>query len=69
MLRKGEELCVTRAEVRSADRERVEAALIYHHNPPCNTEYVDYFPFDKTIVTTSGSAAKLSETFTVERDD
>ena len=65
----GEELCVSRAEVRSADRSRVEAALIYHHKPPCNTEYVDNFPFDKTTVTTSGDNAKLSEKFTEERDN
>ena len=69
MLRRGEELCVGWVEVRPADRKRIEAALIYRHNPPCNTEYVDYFPFDKTTVTTSGSAAKLSKKFTVERDD
>lgn len=68
-LRRGEELCVSQAGVRSLDRKRVEAALIYRHDPPCNTEYVDYFPFDKTTVTTSGRNAKLSDKFKVERAD
>ena len=68
-LRRGEELCVSRAEVGSGDRKRGEAALIYRHKPPCNTKYVDYFPFDKTTVTTSGCNARLSNKFTVERDD
>ena len=68
-LRRGEELCVSRAGIRSVDRKRVEAALIYRHKPPCNIEYVDYFPFDKTTVTTSGRNAELSNKFTVERAD
>ena len=68
-LRRGEELCVSRAAVGSADRKRVEAALIYRHKPPCNTEYLYYFPFDKTAVTTSGKNAELSNKFTVERND
>ena len=67
ILRRGEQLCVSRAKVPPADRERVEAALIYHHNPPCNSEYVSYFPFDKTTVTTSGDSAELSREFAVDR--
>ena len=69
MLRRGEQLCVSRAEVRPSDRKRVEAALIYHHNPPCNTEYVGHFPFNKTTVTTSGDSAKLSREFAVDQKD
>ena len=55
--------------MRYADRKRVEAALTYHHEPPCNIEYVDSFPFDKTNVTTKGETDKLSLDFTVLRDD
>ena len=68
-LGRSEELCVSQAGIRSLDRKRVEAALIYRHDPPCNTEYVDYFPFDRTTITTSGRNAKLSNKFTVERAD
>ena len=68
-LKKGEELCVSWTEVGYADRERVEAALIYYHEPPCNDEYVASFPFDKTNVTTEGKTAKLSKKFIVRRDD
>lgn len=69
LLREGEELCVSRAKVGSANRVRVEAALINFHKPPCNDEYVDSFPFDETTVTTNGDTAELSREFTVYRDD
>ena len=68
-LRNGEVLCVSRAKVGPADRKRVEAAMIYHHEPPCNCEYVGFFPFDETTVTTNGDTAELSREFTVHRDD
>ncbi len=68
-LRSGEELCVSRAKFESADRERVEAALIYRHKPPCNDEYVNCFPFDETTVATIGDTAKLRGEFTVYRDN
>jgi hypothetical protein len=43
--------------------------MIYHHEPPENTEYIDSFPFDKTKVTTSGTNALMTPSFVVERDD
>lgn len=42
------------------DRDQVEAAMINHHKPPANTEYVDYFPFPETEVAVRGRAEKLS---------
>ena len=62
-------LCVSCAKIASADRERVEAATIYRHKPPCNIEYVDFFPYDETTVSTSGTKVKLAQRFSVERDD
>lgn len=63
-LNAGEELCFNFAQV-TADRQRAEAALINHHKPPENTEYVNEFPFDQTTVSTSGRNALLSARFTV----
>lgn len=47
------------------DRERAEAAMIYHHKPPCNTQYVHSFPFDKTTIEISGETDHLTTNFTV----
>jgi excinuclease UvrABC nuclease subunit len=60
----GQELCFNFAPI-LVDRERVEAALINHHKPPENSEYVDYFPYPQTTVSTSGANALLSSYFTV----
>lgn len=49
----------------SYDRERVEAAMIFHHKPPCNVEYKNTFPFDRTTVTITGDRARLDYQFTV----
>lgn len=51
----------------SDDRERIEAAMIFHHKPPCNVEYKYSFPFDSTTVRISGRHAKLDGEFTVHR--
>jgi excinuclease UvrABC nuclease subunit len=66
-LREGEVLCFNYAQVKASDRQRVEAALIFHHKPPENDEYKDAFPFDKTNIKTKGRSAKLSSSFSVER--
>lgn len=51
------------------DRERCEAALIFKHKPPENTEYNNSFPFDKTHMKLSGATALLWENFTVLRTE
>jgi len=66
-VRAGNELCFSFAPVQSAHRDRCEAALIFKHKPPENTEYVDAFPFDKTGINLSGETALLTSTFTVLR--
>jgi len=46
-LLRGEGLSLSAALIASeSDRQRAEAAMIHHHKPPCNVEYVDSFPYD-----------------------
>ncbi len=65
-LKAGEELCLSYAPI-GVDRQRAEAALIYKHKPPENTEYLHHFPakWSPTTVRTSGKNALLSSVFTV----
>jgi len=58
-VREGRQLCFSFGYVESSDRERVEAALIFKHKPPENSEYLDSFPFDKTTVLLSGKTSLL----------
>lgn len=66
-VRAGNVLCFSFAPVESAHRNRCEAALIFQHKPPENTEYVNAFPFDKTHLNLSGKTALLASAFTVLR--
>ncbi len=68
-VRNGNELCFSFAPFPSTDRDRVEAALIFHHKPPVNDEYKDSFPFDRTTISISGRTVKLNTHFTVERTE
>ncbi|MBI1788113.1 MAG: GIY-YIG nuclease family protein [Acidobacteria bacterium] len=62
----GEELCFNAALIApDSDRQRAEAAMIFHHKPPCNVEYVHVFPYDQTTISTSGRNALLDGYFTV----
>lgn len=63
----GEELCFAFAPIAGTTRKRAEAALIYRHKPPENTEYVHSFPWEwsPTAMKTSGRNALLSPHFTV----
>lgn len=63
---KGSEVCFSFAGVTSPDRERAEAALIFYHKPPCNTEYIDSFPFEDTTVVSTGRCAKITSPITVK---
>lgn len=64
-LKQGEQICFSYSYIDSANRDRVEAALIYEHKPPVNDEYVNNFPFDRTTINTSGRNAFLHASFTV----
>ena len=65
-LQYGEVLCFSAALIApESDRQRAEAAMIHHHKPPCNVEYVRSFPYEQTTVSTSGRNAELDSNFTV----
>lgn len=66
-LRPGQELCYNFGAVSGISRERCEAAMIFKHKPPENTEYVNSFPYDQTTLNLSGKAALLQTSFTVYR--
>lgn len=67
-LNQGEVICVNAALISpEADRQRAEAALVFKHKPPCNTEYVDAFPFDTTSIASSGKNALMETSFSVTR--
>jgi excinuclease UvrABC nuclease subunit len=63
----GQELCYSTCRIDGEDRFRVEAAYIYEHKPPVNTEYKNSFPFDQTTVVSTGKTALLNTNFTVYR--
>ncbi len=66
-VRQGNELAFSFGGVSGPDRERGEAAMIFKHKPPENTEYVNSFPFDKTTMSLSGKTDLLTTKFTVNR--
>ncbi len=69
-LNSGEVLSLNAALISGqSDRCRVEAAMIFTHRPPCNTEYRDCFPFDMTSISTTGSNELLKSTLTAYRTE
>lgn len=66
-LKAGEVLCYSFGEVPSANRVRCEAAMIFGHEPPENTEYTQAFPYDKTNISLKGKTTLLKTEFTVRR--
>jgi len=61
----GNELCFSFSYEDSFNRSSVEAALIYEHKPPENTEYKSFFPFATTIIKTAGRNGFLRHSFKV----
>lgn len=68
-LKSGQVLCYSFGPVPSADRDRAEAALIFKHKPPENTEYTNSFPFDDTTMSLSGKTKYITSNFTVKRTE
>lgn len=64
-LRAGETLCYSFANIGNVERIRAEAAIINYHKPPCNTEYINSFPYTTTTIFTSGRNCFLKNEFTV----
>lgn len=63
----GNVLCFSFGGVDSTDRARAEAAMINRHKPPENSEYVNSFPFDKTLMNLKGQIELLEHYFAVNR--
>jgi excinuclease UvrABC nuclease subunit len=63
----GNELCYSMGPVSSTDRVRAEAALIFKHKPPVNTECLNNFPYEDTNIVLTGKTAMLTNNFTVRR--
>lgn len=61
-----EELCFSVGKAPDMDRPRAEAALIYQHKPPLNTDFTDRFPFPDTIIITNGKNLLLRSSFIVK---
>jgi excinuclease UvrABC nuclease subunit len=68
-LKDGEEACFNFVAVEASDRQRVEAALIFHHKPLENSEYRDTFPFDETTISTDGANKLLDAKFVARRTE
>lgn len=66
-VRSGNTLYFSAAPVKGDDRFRVEAAYIFKHKPPVNTEYINNFPFDQTRIISTGDTELLTTDFTVNR--
>lgn len=60
----GHIICYSFAETDTIYRERIEAALIYEHQPPANTDNKESFNYDKTVIFTSGRNSHLKSYFT-----
>jgi hypothetical protein len=57
------------AMIDSFNRLRVNAALVFHHKPPFNKDYLDNFPFHPTIVRSKGETALLDTMFSVVKTE
>ena len=66
-VRRGHQLCFSFGGVGATDRERAEAALVFEHKPPVNTEFTSSFPFDTTHMELSGKTELFSTQFTLRR--
>jgi excinuclease UvrABC nuclease subunit len=66
-VRYGNELVFSVTEAYATYRNRIEAAYIFKHKPPVNTEYANAFPFDATTIQSSGKTELLNIHFTVYR--
>ena len=66
-LKPKEELCFSTCPIDSSDRERIEAAYIFKHQPPCNTDSKCSFNYDCTTVNSTNMTHLLHQSFTIEK--
>lgn len=64
----GRELCFSTSYL-TTEIERITATLVYQCQPVANTDYVDFFTYDKTTLTLSGKTALLLTHFTVQKPE
>ena len=64
-LSSGEQLCYTFGAVDRKFAERCAAAIVFIHKPPANTDHVDQFQFEQTLITLSGLTPHLKTTFLI----
>jgi hypothetical protein len=63
-LEKGENLFYSFTSVPADIRERAEAALIYHHQPPCNVQNKESFDYPETRIIINNANEFLDTDFT-----
>jgi hypothetical protein len=66
LLRPGFQLCYNFAEANAYDLKRIITAFIFRHKPIANKKCQDNFPFEKTIIRSTGATALLSDYFRVD---
>lgn len=66
-IKQGEALCYSFCPVPSTNRIRCEAAMIFKHKPPVNTEYTQAFPFDQTTLSLTGKTTLLYTSYSIQR--
>jgi len=67
-LGQGENLFFAIADVSDSDREQAEAALIFHHQPPCNDQNTESFDYPETKIIITGANGLLDTDFTESGD-
>ena len=65
---KGDALYFSAAKVSAPQRRQVEAAMINQHQPPCNVECREEFPFSATHIVAVGKCANLDSNFEISND-
>ena len=65
---RGKPLYFSAAPVAPPHRKQAEAAMIRRHQPPCNTQYRNDFPFSATHIVTFGQNVGLFPSFEVQTD-
>ena len=66
-LQPGQVLCYSYGEIGPDESERCEAAMIFEHQPPENTDCKQSFSYDETTISLTGKTALLTTRFTVSR--
>jgi hypothetical protein len=66
-IRPGCQLGYSFAEVDPEDLERIESAFVFRHKPVGNPEHRKIFPFEMTIIRSTGATALLCDFFKIDK--